>query len=127
MIVSSIESTSRTTGLGEEIEWRCLARRGMLYSECEAVDYLRLRPGTEFVLRGRRGTGGALFVVSGEGMLHDPGLTQSAAMLATHDVVLLAHDEELVLLASKGGMELLWLAVTPHALTRILPHRRPAI
>lgn len=127
MIVSTIEGTSRTVSLGEETQWRCLARRGMLYSECEAFDYLRLRPGTEFALQGRAGTEGIWFILAGYGTLREPGRTRTDAALEVRDVVLLPDNEEILLFAGKDGIELLWLAVTPGAITRFLPHRRPAI
>ena len=52
MILSTIDKTSHTRERGEEIHWRCLARRGMLHSECEALDYVRLAPGQSIDLTG---------------------------------------------------------------------------
>ncbi len=127
MIVSSIENTSRMLGPGEEIQWRCLARRGMLYSECEAFDFLRLSPSTEFALKGMNGTEGAWFIVRGGGILCESDSAHIDVVLEEHDLALLPDNESFLIHAGNEGMELLWLAVTSHVLTRFLPQRRPAI
>ncbi|WP_327178105.1 hypothetical protein OG599_24390 [Streptomyces sp. NBC_01335] len=44
---------------------RCLARRGMLHSECEAVDQIVLEPHARIDHRGRAGVDEAWFVLSG--------------------------------------------------------------
>lgn len=125
MIISTIEGASRTVGGGEEIRWRSLARRGMLHCECESFDHVRLAPGTELALRGREGTEGAWFAVSGSGALLGPGPAHAGRALRAGDLVLLPAGEEGRLLGGDAGLELLWLAVMPGEVTRCLPPRRP--
>ena len=49
MISTTTAEPSRTVGAaGEQVTWRCLARRGMLHSECESIDHVRLAAHTEF-------------------------------------------------------------------------------
>lgn len=125
MIISTPGSTSLTCGGGEEIRWRSLARRGMLHSECESFDYLRLAPGTGFALRGRHGTESAWFVIAGSGWLQEPGVAAPGQALTAGDLVLLPDGAESELAGGDAGLELLWLAVMPRAISQSLPSRRP--
>ncbi|OJH40660.1 cupin domain-containing protein [Cystobacter ferrugineus] len=125
MILSTIDKTSRTRERGEEIHWRCLARRGMLHSECEALDYVRLAPGTEFALRGREGTESAWFVIAGAGRLLAPDSEPAERPIGAGDLVLLPAGADARITSGSAGLELLWLAVMPHAITQSLPMRRP--
>nr|ACH85572.1 CetJ3 [Actinomyces sp. Lu 9419] len=121
MIVTNAGGLSRTADGGA---WRCLARRGMLHSECEAVDYLRLPPGAARDGRGRDGTETAWFVLSGQGSFAD-GAGGSGA-LRPGDLLFAAggagwsvHND------SAGELELLALTVLPAAVTDRLPARIP--
>ncbi len=127
MIISGIAGTSRTVDSGEEIRWRSLARRGMLHSECESFDYVRLAPGTSFELRGREGTENAWFTVSGSGKLSEPGAEQAERALKVGDLVLLPAGKEIRLTSEGNGLELLWLTVLPRVVINALPERRPEI
>ncbi|WP_158886765.1 cupin domain-containing protein [Amycolatopsis anabasis] len=120
MIVTSIADPSRSqTGT----RTRCLARRGMLYSECEAFDHLRLPPGGELGPRGREGIESAWFVLGGAGTARGA----SSRELRPGDLVLAPADASVTLVAGDEGLELLWLAVLPEAVTRALPARKPAV
>ncbi|GAB3491327.1 cupin domain-containing protein [Amycolatopsis cihanbeyliensis] len=120
MIVTTVADPTRTqTGT----ETRCLARRGMLYSECEAFDQLRLEPGSELGLRGREGTESAWFVLGGGGIAHGASVRE----LCRGDLVLAPAGALVTLEAGGSGLELLWLAVLPEAVTRALPARKPAV
>jgi hypothetical protein len=125
MIVSTIGSTSRTRNGDEEIRWRSLARRGMLHSECESFDYVRLAPGTGFALRGREGTESAWFVVAGSGRLLELDSGAPARALEAGQLLLLPGGMEGHLASGDIGLELLWLAVMPRELSQSLPPRRP--
>lgn len=130
MIVTTVTSPAHTVGAGgDSILWRSLARRGMLHSECESFDYVRLAPGTEFALRGRHASEEVWFALRGTGRLGSgPGDTTSRPVRAG-DLVLVGHDggDQVVLRAGAGGLEVLWLTVWPAALTRALPARKPVI
>lgn len=121
MIVSSTRGLVRTV---DGTRWRCLARRGMLHSECEAFDYLRLAPGAGRDGRGREGVEEAWFVLSGEGEFLD-GADRSF-LLRAGDLVLRPWGTGGWLRSSSAtSLELLTLAVLPAAVTEQLPARRP--
>jgi mannose-6-phosphate isomerase-like protein (cupin superfamily) len=125
MIISTIDSTSRTQGGGEELRWRSLARRGMLHCECESFDYVRLAPGTEFALRGREGTESAWFTLAGSGRLLGSDPDSPEQVLEAGDLVLLPSGKEGRLASGDSGLELLWLEVLPREVSQSLPPRRP--
>ncbi len=125
MIISTIGCTSQTRDGGEELRWRSLARRGMLHSECESFDYVRLAPGTEFALRGREGTESAWFAIAGSGRLLVSDSGAPERVLAAGDLVLLPAGKEGRLSGGDTGLELLWLQVMPREISQSLPTRRP--
>lgn len=121
MIVSSTLGLVRTV---DDTRWRCLARRGMLHSECEAFDYLRLAPGAVRDGRGREGVEEAWFVLSGEGEFLD-GADRSL-LLRAGDLVLQPWGTSGWLRSSLAtSLELLAFAVLPAAVTKQLPARSP--
>lgn len=119
MIVTTIADPSRRND--SAARWRCLARRGMLYSECEAVEHWTLAPHSELGLRGREGVESAWFVLDGA------GTTSDGMRLQPGDLVLAPASSAVRLEAGGEGLELLWLAVYPDAVTKALPVRRPAV
>ncbi|WPB79925.1 cupin domain-containing protein [Archangium violaceum] len=125
MIISTIDRTSSTRQGGEEIRWRSLARRGMLHSECDSVDYVRLSPGTEFALRGREGTESAWFVLVGSGLLREQGSEAGERTLDAGELVLLPAGADARITSGADGLELLWLVVMPRSISQSLPMRRP--
>jgi mannose-6-phosphate isomerase-like protein (cupin superfamily) len=121
VIVTNADGLSRTA---DDTAWRCLARRGMLHSECEAVDYLRLPPGATRDGRGREGVEAAWFVLSGEGRFFD-GEDRSVP-LRPGDLVLWSGGTGGSLHSgSTSPLELLSFAVLPAAVTDRLPARIP--
>jgi mannose-6-phosphate isomerase-like protein (cupin superfamily) len=121
VIVTNAGGLSRAADDGA---WRCLARRGMLHSECEAIDYVRLPPGATRDGRGREGVEAAWFVLNGQGRFVD-GAGRSVPLRpgdlllssgGTHGSV---HND------STGELELLSFAVLPAAVTGQLPARVP--
>ncbi|GIJ27887.1 hypothetical protein Vqi01_30490 [Micromonospora qiuiae] len=107
--------------VGDSMTWRCLARRGMLHSETESFDQLRLRPGTELVHDPADAVEELLYVVSGSGRAEDRPLTPGSVVLAPHDrrvVVTAAADDEL---------ELLVVRTMPAEVSDALPARVPQL
>jgi hypothetical protein len=104
------------------IEWKSLARRGMLFSECEAIDLLALPPGTELDDGGPDGIEKVWFAVSGHGDLDSEGCELP---LRSGDLVLSPADVAIRVRAGAAGLELLLLAVTPSAVSAALPARTP--
>lgn len=121
MIVSSIRGLVHAR---DGARWRCLARRGMLHSECEAFDYLQLAPGAVRDGRGREGIEEAWFVLSGEGELL--GDRDCSFPLRAGDLVLRPRGSGGWLRSSATTpLELLSLAMLPPSVTEQLPARRP--
>lgn len=129
MIITNITSPARTWGTaGENIRWRSLARRGMLHSECESFDHVRLAPGTEFALYGRDGTEQVWFIVRGTGKVCDGPVEVTGHRLRTGDLVAAPHGgTQMVLRAGPTGLDALWLTVLPAAISKTLPDRKPVI
>ncbi|MFY0579773.1 hypothetical protein ACN28S_40925 [Cystobacter fuscus] len=82
-------------------------------------------PGTEFALRGREGTESARFVIAGTGRLLAPDSDPAERPLGAGDPVLLPAGADARISSGHDGLELLWLAVLPQAITQSLPLRRP--
>lgn len=99
-------------------DYICLARRGMLHSETEAVDLLRLAPGERLDGRGREGVAEAWSVMRGEGRL------ASGEHVSAGSVILRPAGSREALTAS-SNIRMLILAVLPDELARSLPPRSP--
>ncbi|MDT3399398.1 hypothetical protein RKE29_22580 [Streptomyces sp. B1866] len=115
----------------ERVRVRCLARRGMLHSECEAVDHVRLSPAARFDLVGRGGTEAAWYVLRGSltlgraGPVGPDGAPDPQAVLRARSLVLAPRGEDVRLCAGPLGADLLCLTLTPAAAVRRLPPRVP--
>lgn len=101
--------------------WICLARRGMLHSECDGVDLWALAPGEVLDGQGRDGACEAWFVVSGRGLLTG-NVKVTAGDLVLRDPA--SWAEELV---AADAMRVLVLTVLPEATARMLPGRAPEL
>lgn len=121
MIVTNACGLSRTT---DDNSWRCLARRGMLHSECEAVDYVRLPPGATRDGRGREGVETVWFVLSGQGRFVD-GADRSCTLRASDLLFWSGGNRGSVHNDSTGQLELLSLTVLPASVAGRLPARIP--
>ncbi|MFI6703504.1 hypothetical protein ACIBJC_31915 [Streptomyces sp. NPDC050509] len=133
MITVSLARPTVLLGPGSErVRVRCLARRGMLHSECEAVDHLRLSPDAHFDLMGRDGTEAAWYVLSGSLILDPDGPdpapgtgSRPRATLGERGLLVAARGEDVRPRAGPRGAELLCLTLTPDAVARRLPCRVP--
>jgi len=109
-------------GPGEErATVRCLARRGMLHSECEAFDEVELAPGTRWEPAGRDGTETVWYVLTGT--VH---ADRRPIPLTAGGLVLAPHGGATALTAGRRGARLLCLTLGPAAVTRALPVRTPS-
>lgn len=104
---------------------RCLARRGMLHSECEAADHLRLPAGAAVEDRGRSGTDEVWLVLSGAVTVEECDSAPWA--LRTGELMLSPAGARPRLTAGDTGAELLLMAVLPHDRVRRLPRRVPEL
>ncbi len=120
MIVTSTAAGTHTAGAGPQTLVRCLARRGMLHSECEAYDYVRLAPTARFEGGRRAGAEQAWYVIEGSLALDGDGddLVRGSLLLAPQGC-------EQRAMAGPAGARLLALSVLPAMLAARLPHRGP--
>lgn len=84
MIISDCAGTATRNGALGRAQWRCLARRGMLHSECEAVDFIRLSAGAELVVNAGGGVEECVLVLRGRAELRagdGPGVPLAAPYL----------------------------------------------
>lgn len=126
VIVSSIQGglTQTLDDRTGEALWRCLGRRGMLYSECESFDYVRLSPGAVIDDRGREDLEESWLVLGGEGEFLDA--EGDPLPVRKGDLILCPH--------AAGGhwrnngdvpLELLLIAMMPASVSQRLPVRKP--
>ncbi len=125
MIVADIAHATVHLGPGtQRIRTRCLARRGMLHSECEAIDHVRLSPGACYELSGRVGTEAAWYVLRGPVALLDrPELPEHT--LDEGDLLLAPDGQGVRLRGGPLGAELLCVTVLPAGVSSELPPRKP--
>lgn len=121
MIVTSAHGLSR---IADDSAWRCLARRGMLHSECEAFDYLRLAPGAVRDGRGREGVEEAWFVLNGAGQFLD-GTGRSIPLRPGSLLLWSGGTEGWLRNSSASSLEMLTFTLLPAAVTNQLPTRSP--
>ncbi|MDH6575365.1 hypothetical protein [Kitasatospora sp. MAP5-34] len=125
MIVADIAHAAVHLGPGtQRIRTRCLARRGMLHSECEAIEHVRLSPGACYELSGRTGTEAAWYVLRGPVALLDCP-EQPQRTLDDGDLLLAPDGQDVHLHGGPLGAELLCLTVVPASVSSRLPARRP--
>ncbi|GAA1402015.1 hypothetical protein GCM10009639_45020 [Kitasatospora putterlickiae] len=125
MIVTRTAAPRLLLGPGaQRIRTRCLARRGMLHSECEAFEHVNLGPGACYDLTGRDATEAAWYVLRGPVVLVD--CPDHPLRLLDRGTLLLAPQGESVHLhGGPLGAELLCLTVLPDRVSTLLPARRP--
>ncbi|RBQ20649.1 cupin domain-containing protein [Spongiactinospora rosea] len=127
MIVSSTHDglTQTFDGSFGNALWRCLGRRGMLFSECESFDYVQLAPESVLDERGRGDIEEAWFVLRGNGEFIEDG--KDPLPVEEGRLVLLSHGTGGRWRACENSpLELLVLALMPASVSRRLPERTPA-
>jgi mannose-6-phosphate isomerase-like protein (cupin superfamily) len=127
VIVTDVTDLGRAaTPTGAVIQWRCLARRGMLHSECEAVDYLELSPRATVTMDGRSGAEEAWYVLDGQAEFGDPTTDRLQRVAAGHLALRPAGASPMVRNASSDTpLRLLLVSVLPRAASDRLPRRSP--
>jgi hypothetical protein len=122
VIVTRVMSGSQMIDANNAVVFsRCLARRGMLHSECEAVDYVRMPARTTFQLTGGAGAESVWLALAGTGWV------SAAGALAPGDVLLAPDDGGIAIEAGQEGLEFLSVRVLARAASACLPMRRPEI
>ncbi|MFE0176169.1 hypothetical protein ACFWZ2_27985 [Streptomyces sp. NPDC059002] len=124
MIVTDSRSASVSHRADGDIRWRTLARRGMLFSECEAVDHLALDAGGTLEFPADTGTDRVWYVLAGGGEFQEAGGARRA--LAADDVALVPAGAA-VRLTCAGPTRVLVLTTVPERVSRRLPRRAPCM
>ncbi|MEU7580458.1 hypothetical protein AB0B50_22985 [Streptomyces sp. NPDC041068] len=125
MIVNSQDLPARYLRPGApESTWRCLARRGMLHSECEAFEQIRLAPDTGWSHDADHGTEVTLYVVAGRGTVDDEA---GRRPLDPGSVLLVPARSALRVTAGGDGLNLAVVRVLPTEITAELPARVPEL
>ena len=128
MIVTDASGAGLAANLSRDaVRWGCLARRGMLHSECEAIDYLELAPRAVVTAGGRSGTEEAWYVLDGRAQFDSE--TSECQLAGRGDLVLAPAGTPSAVRnpSADTSAALLLIAVLPPAVTDRLPRRRPAI
>lgn len=123
MIVNRIDLPSRRMPApGGGTTWRCLARRGMLHSETESFDQLRLAAGAELAHTADSGVEQALYVVAGAGEVVEGRGTRP---VAEGTLLLAPAGSPLTVRAGRDGLELIAVRTLPARVSARLPRRVP--
>ena len=107
--------------------WRCLARRGMLHSESESFEQIRLSPGATWAHEPAHGTEAALYAVAGSASVHtDPAPDAAGRALDGHvldagGALLVEARAAVRVTAGAEGLELLAVRVLPADVSSRLP------
>lgn len=124
MIVTDSRAASVSHRPDGAVRWRTLARRGMLFSDCEAVDHLALEPGGTLASRPDDGTDRTWYVLAGGGEFQDE--TGARRTLAPDDVALVPAGAA-VRLTCAHPTRVLLLTTLPEHVSRRLPRRAPCL
>lgn len=121
MIIATADSVvnRRLGGARPASAWMCLARRGMLHSECEAIDLVVLPPAATLDRHGRDGVGELWFVLAGEAETGD-GLR-----LTPGHLLVITPDDRETRLTAQAETRVLTISVLGAAATAALPVRTP--
>ncbi|GGY12493.1 cupin domain-containing protein [Streptomyces minutiscleroticus] len=128
MIISTLEKPVRAAaGTGQDaptVPWQCLVRRGMLHSECEAVEHWHLSPGAALGATPRHGVEEAVLVLDGELRLTSSG---GERVVRAGQLVLLPHGADAHLAAGDGPVRLITVRTLAASVTDRLPPRVPEL
>ncbi|MEV0223918.1 hypothetical protein [Streptomyces sp. NPDC050704] len=106
-------------------QWRSVARRGMLFSECESIDHVVLKDGGTLSADPEDSTEALWYVVSGQARFQGgPGGT-AHPVSEEHAVLVPAGVPGL--LSSTGTCEVIVMTCVPDSVARRLPQRAPSL
>ncbi|WP_318199429.1 VOC family protein [Streptomyces sp. SCL15-4] len=125
MIVTDSGAASAVLdGDGRSRRWRCLARRGMLFSECESVDHVTLEKDSVLHADPEAGTESLWYVVRGDAAFH-AGHGPARPVREGHAVLLPAGASGRLVAGS--ATEVVVVTCVPDAVARRLPARAPSL
>nr|WP_239104277.1 MULTISPECIES: hypothetical protein [unclassified Streptomyces] len=113
---------------GSSGTWRCLARRGMLHSECESFEQIRLSPGASWAHEPAHGTEAALYAVAGSASVDvSTGTDPGGRVLDAGGALLVEARAAVTVTAGAEGLDLLAVRVLPADVASLLPVRVPEL
>ncbi|WP_223832927.1 MULTISPECIES: hypothetical protein [Streptomyces] len=110
---------------GNSGTWRCLARRGMLHSECESFEQIRLSPGATWAHEPAHGTEAALYAVAGSASV--AAGDSAGRVLDAGGALLVEARAAVTVTAGAEGLDLLAVRVLPADVASLLPVRVPEL
>lgn len=128
MIVTYVTDLGRrATSMGDILSL-CVARRGMLHSECEGMDYLELPPQGTVTMDGRSGTEEGWYVLDGSAEFSDLTTGQLHHVPTGHLALRPFGTESVVRNPSwDTPLRVLLIAVLPREVSDRLPRRSPVV
>jgi quercetin dioxygenase-like cupin family protein len=126
IVISPISEPAQLGQRGaQHVSWRCLSRRGMVFSELEGFEYMRIAPGSVLLGAAHPYTEIVLFTISGDGSIEVEPHTRA---IRPRDAVMLPAGGEYALLAdSQQPLELATVELIPDAIANRLPYRTPQL
>lgn len=127
MIVSTVDEPVHSAvdlGTAATAAWTCLVRRGMLHSECEAVEHWLLPRGAVLAATPRHGVEEALLVLEGELRL----TTETGdRTVRAGELALVPHGRTARLAADRTEVRLITVRVLAASVADRLPPRVPEL
>ncbi|MCX3061099.1 cupin domain-containing protein [Streptomyces beihaiensis] len=128
MIISTLHEPVRvaaaTTPEAATAEWQCLVRRGMLHSECEAIEHWKLPAGATLEVASGHGVEEALLVLDGE--LVVPSASGDRHVRAGQ-LALVPHGTDGQVRAGDGPVRLITVRTLAGSVSDRLPPRVPEL
>ncbi|MCL6670494.1 cupin domain-containing protein [Streptomyces panaciradicis] len=128
MIISTLRTMVRTmTGTASgavAADWQCLVRRGMLHSECEAVEQWTLPAGARLQLNPAHGVEEALLVLDGELLV---SRAEGTTTVGAGQLALVPHGIEGDLRAGDRPARVITVRTLAAVVTDRLPPRVPEL
>ncbi|MFF5185331.1 cupin domain-containing protein [Streptomyces sp. NPDC000345] len=129
MIISTTAEAVRTTvatgsGTDAAAAWTCLVRRGMLHSECEAVEHWLLPHGAVLTATPRHGVEEALLVLDGRLLVTT---ASGERAVRAGQLALIPHGCQARLVADSDAVRLITVRTLATSVTDRLPPRIPEL
>ncbi|MCJ0871921.1 hypothetical protein [Streptomyces sp. AP-93] len=125
MIVSTAVGDVNVLAGSVPARWQSLIRRGMLFSECEGVEFWDLPEGATLPVRAEDGAEEAVLVLRGAVVFRAQG--QPAVSAGAGRLLLLPHGLAGALHAEGPGTALVVVRGLPAVVSRRLPERLPEL
>ncbi len=110
---------------GSGVLWRCLARRGMVFSEIEGFEFARIPPGGVIAEHGHPHTEEITYVVSGRGRATLDG--EELDLVSGDLLTVRTGSTHSLMNSGDDQLDVLMLEFVPEAVANMLPTRTPQL